>query len=141
MLYQEEHRKYCERNHWDTFYNKKRNFPYAEERKYDDIPPVDVVLTRADHIPGRIGGFPSRARFNADESECILSRTRSELKRGNFPLEPGFILTDSLRSYRVKDIRYNYYPKYPILTVEPIDGFHDLHAYWFAHNKYPYKFF
>jgi len=124
----------------DTFYNKKRNFPDAEERKYDDIEYVDVALTRADHVPGKIGGFPSLARFNADSSECILSRTRSQLKRGYFPLEPGFIVTDANRSYKVVDIRYNYYPKYPILTIEPIVGFHDAHAYQFAHNKYPYMY-
>ena len=34
--------------HLDTFYNKKRNFPNAEEREYDDIEPVTVLLTMAD---------------------------------------------------------------------------------------------
>lgn len=125
---------------WDTFYNKKRNFPDAEERKYDDIESIDVVLTKTDHVPGNIGGFPSLARFNADRTECILSRTRSELKRGKFPLEPGFIVTDANQSFKVVDIRYNYYPKYPILTLELMVGFHDGHAYKFAHNKYPQKY-
>lgn len=28
----------------DTFYNKKRNFPDAEEREFDDLSPIPATL-------------------------------------------------------------------------------------------------
>lgn len=55
------------------------------------------------------GGFPSKARFKPDRNTCILSRTRSELKRGYFPLEPGFIVSDAHQSYKMVDIHYNHH--------------------------------
>ena len=30
----------------DTFYNKKRNFPDAEEREFDDLSPIPATLYR-----------------------------------------------------------------------------------------------
>ena len=120
---------------WDTFYNKKRNFPNAEEREYDDLPEVDLVLTKADHIPGKIGGFLMKARFKPGTLTCMLSRTKIEILNARFKLEPGFIVTDFKRSYRAVSIHYNYYPKYPVLELEPILGFHDSYAYDYAHRR------
>lgn len=45
---------------YDTFYNKKRNFPDAEERQYDDIEPVQVLLTRPEQT---VKGVLCSARF------------------------------------------------------------------------------
>ena len=117
---------------WDTFYNKKRNFPEAEEREYDDLPEVDLVLTKENHIPGNIGGLLTKARFKPGTLTCMLSRTKREIIHARFNLEPGFIVTDSQRSYRAIRVTYNYYPKYPILDLEPIPFFHDSYAYDYA---------
>lgn len=119
----------------DTFYDKKRNFPDAEEREYDDLPEVDLVLTKVDHIPGNIGGFLTKARFKPGTLTCMLSRTKREILHARFKLEPGFMVTDSSRSYRAVSIHYNYYPKYPVLELEPIIGFHDSYAYDHAHRR------
>jgi len=120
---------------WDTFYNKKRNFPDAEEREYDDLPEVELVLTRANHIPGTPGGMLTRARFKPGTLTCMLTRTKREFYHARFELEPGIIVTDSQRSYRVLSIHFNYYPKYPVLELEPIPNFKDSYAYYYAFNR------
>lgn len=114
----------------DTFYDKKRNFPDAEERRFDDIPSIPVILTRASHVPGKNGGLLCRARFIG--STCILSRTSRDFKISRFPLEPGVILTDKENSYTVEALHFNSYPKYAILTLKPIIGFRDSSTYEFA---------
>lgn len=101
---------------WDTFYNKKRNFPQAEEREYDDIPEVSAVLARPDQYHG---GTPCTVRFKPDMRKCILSRTISNLKSNGFPFDVGYIITDQDHSYEVVDFHLNYYPKYIIADVLP----------------------
>lgn len=120
---------------WDTFYDKKRNFPDAEEREYNDLPEVDLVLAKADHIPGNTSGFLMKAHFKPGTLTCTLSRTKREILHARFKLEPGFIVTDSSRSYWAVSIHYNYYPKYPVLELEPIIDFHDSYAYVHAHRR------
>ena len=40
----------------DTFYNKKRNFPDAEEREFDDLSPIPATLYRVGALVDGIGG-------------------------------------------------------------------------------------
>ena len=109
--------------HLDTFYNKKRNFPNAEEREYDDIEPVTVLLTRPDQT---IKGVLCSARFKPGTLTCMLSMTKRDLARKTIPFGVGYILTTSERSYRVKDFHLNYYPKYVVVDLEPTSINHGL---------------
>ena len=71
--------KKLEDKNYDVFYNKKRNFPYSEERLYDDITPVDMVLVR----PGypALCGLLCKARFLPGTNTCIISETKRSLER------------------------------------------------------------
>ena len=109
--------------HLDTFYNKKRNFPNAEEREYDDIEPVTVLLTRPDQT---IKGVLCSARFKPGTLTCMLSMTKRDLARKTIPFGVGYILTTSERSYQVKDFHLNYYPKYVVVDLESTSINHGL---------------
>ena len=101
---------------WDTFYNKKRNFPDAEERQYDDINPVQVLLTRPNQT---VRGVLCNARFRPGTLTCMLDMTKRDLARKTIHFDIGYILTTSWGSYSVKDYHLNYYPKYVVVDLEP----------------------
>ena len=111
-----EHVEWLESNHWRIFYDKKRFYPDAEERQFDDLPEVDMVLIR----PGykRIGGRPVKARFISNT--CILSTTRSELQKYLYTIETGMYAVTENCCYIVDDFHFNQFPKYPILTLSPV---------------------
>lgn len=112
----------------DTFYNKKRNFPDAEEREFDDLSPIPATLYRVgalidgkgNTIKGR-HGIHLTCRLlppkegDVGEVRAILSKTKREL--GRFVLEPGCQLVCCGRTYKVLDYRFNSYPKYAILLL------------------------
>ena len=114
----------------DTFYNKKRNFPDAEEREFDDLSPIPATLYRVGALVNGIGGVSTiKGRHgirltcrllppkegDVGEVRAILSKTRREL--GRFRLEPGCQLICCGRCYKVLDFRFNSYPKYAILLL------------------------
>lgn len=104
------------RYHWDTFYNKKHNFPHAEEREYDDLESVTVLLTRPDQT---MRGVLCSARFKPGTLTCMLSKTKRDLAKDHVPFRIGYIVTSRERSYQVKGFHLNYYPKYYVLDLEP----------------------
>lgn len=112
----QKHIDWLESNHWRTFYDKKRFYPDAEERQFDDIPEVDLVLVRLGYK--RIGGRPVKARFI--KNTCILSTTRSELQKYLYTIETGMYAVSKDTCYKVEDFHFNQFPKYPILTLSPI---------------------
>ncbi len=106
---------------YDTFYNKKRNFPDAEERQYDDIEPVQVLLTRPEQT---VKGVLCSARFKPGTLTCILSLTKRDLARKSVPFGKGYIVTTNEGSYQVKDYHLNDFPKYIVMDLEPADVDH-----------------
>lgn len=114
----------------DMFYNKKRNFPDAEEREFDDLSPIPATLYRVGSlqrdflgvstVKGRHGihltcRLLSPKEGDVGEVRAILSKTRREL--GRFKLEPSCQLICCGRCYKVLDFRFNSYPKYAILLL------------------------
>ncbi len=119
----------------DTFYNKKRNFPDAEEREFDDLSPIPATLYRVGVLKnnflrgenGAISTIKGRHGIHltcrllppkegdVGEVRAILSKTKREL--GRFVLEPGCQLVCCGRTYKVLDYRFNSYPKYAILLL------------------------
>lgn len=78
----------------DTFYNKKRNFPDAEEREFDDLSPIPATLYRVGAlIDGRGNTIKGRHGIrltcrllppkegDVGEVRAILGKTRRELVR------------------------------------------------------------
>jgi len=106
---------------WDTFYDKKRNFPHAEEREYDDLDSVPVLLTRPEQT---IRGVLCSARFKPGTLTCMISKTKRDLAKNSVPFRIGYIVTTKERSYQVKDFHLNYYPKYYVLDLEPTEVDH-----------------
>ena len=118
----EAHIAWLESNHWDTFYNKKRDFPNAEERLYDDLPETKAVLVRENYAP-RIGGRPVKVKF-LNNTKCLVTSTKSELQRRLYRFEDGMYLVTAYCCYKVEEFHYNERPKYPILTLTPIEDTH-----------------
>ena len=114
----------------DTFYNKKRNFPDAEEREFDDLSSIPATIYRKGALKSGMSGI-STVKGNhgirltcrllppkegdVGEVRAILSKTRREL--GRFRLESGCQLVYYGRTYKVLDFRFNSYPKYAILLL------------------------
>ncbi len=115
-MFDEAYRKLYDQYHWDTFYDKKRNFPTAEEREYDDIEAVGALLTRPDQT---MKGVHCSARFKPGTHTCMLSLTKRDLARKSVPFGKGYIVTTNDGSYQVKDYHLNYYPKYVVADLEP----------------------
>lgn len=116
----------------DTFYNKKRNFPHAEEREFDNLSSIPATLYRKGALKKRgiLGtlktgkgkhGINLTCRLlppkegDAGEIRIMLSKTKRDL--GEFPLEPGcqLVLYDGV--YNVVDYRFNSFPKYAVLLL------------------------
>ena len=112
------HIAWLEENHWDTFYNKDRNFPDAEERKFDGLPSIEMLLYRGNKR--KLNGMLLSAKFLPGTNTCMLSKTKRELQKYNYCINENYMLADSRRSYQVKSIRYNEFPKYPILELIPL---------------------
>ena len=51
----------------DTFYNKKRNFPDAEEREFDDLSPIPATLYRV----GVLRGYSKVVTIKGRHDPCI----------------------------------------------------------------------
>ena len=116
----------------DTFYNKKRNFPNAEEREFDDLSPIPATLYRKGALKKRgiLGtlktgkgkhGIDLTCRLlppkegDAGEVRAMLSKTKRDL--GKYPLEPDCQLLISNSVYNVVDFRFNSFPKYVVLLL------------------------
>lgn len=103
---------------YDPFYNKKRNYPDAEERLYDDFPEVDLVLVRKGYT--RIGGRHVTGKFLPETSRCLITSTKRELAKFDYFFENGIYVVSKDACYVVEYFHYNQFPKYPILTLSPI---------------------
>ena len=101
---------------YDTFYNKKRNYPNAEERLYDDLPSREVLLTKPDQ---KTKGIYCKAKFLNDNSRCMLNVTKSHLQNHHVRMFVGYIITDECTSYEVTNLRLNEFPKYIIADLKP----------------------
>ena len=116
----------------DTFYNKKRNFPHAEEREFDDLSSIPAILYRKGALKKRgiLGtltagkgkhGIYLTCRMlppkegDAGEVRAMLSKTKRDL--GKYPLEPGCQLVLYNVVYNVVDYRFNSFPKYAVLLL------------------------
>lgn len=118
--------EWIESNHWTTYYDKAFVAPHAEERQFDDLPDVDLVLVR----PGykRLGGRHVKAKFLPGTNTCLILFTKRELEMYDYYFEKGLYLVSKDSCYESKNFHYNELPKYPIVTLSPIEDTDHLRA-------------
>lgn len=116
-------KSWLEENNWDKSYDKKRNYPDAEEREFDDVPQVGASLW----YPFYRYNFPPHshdcgAKFlppkpnDKGSLRAMLGWTKQSYS-GHEPV-PGSKLQANGKTYIVIDFRYNQFPKYPIVLLE-----------------------
>ena len=95
---------------------QEKIFSEKEERQFDDIPEVELVLVRQGYK--RIGGKPVKARFI--NNTCIISMTKRDFRSYAYNFKDGMFAETEDSCYVVKSFHYDKCPKYPILTLTPI---------------------
>lgn len=121
------HIAWLEANGWDTYYNKQRNFPDAEERLYDGSESIPLALSKAGQTKG---GTLVYGRFlPGGHTHCMLCKTKRELLRHGWNFEADELcITDDQQTYKITNAHFNSCPVYPVFDLIPT-GKHEARFY------------